>query len=61
TKETTVPHLGTRVRTIPHERFYEEFKRTETTDAVRKLARAYLKNAKEVIQPTEADVLEAAK
>ncbi len=61
TGETTVPHLGTRVRTIPHERFYEEFRRTEVTDAVRKLARAYLKNAKEVIQPTEFDVLEAAK
>jgi hypothetical protein len=39
TKETTVPHLGTQVRTVPHTKFYEEFKRTKVTDAVKKLAR----------------------
>lgn len=60
-KETTVPHLGTQVRTVPIERFIEEFKRTEATDVVKKLANAYLKNAKEVVQPTKADILDAAK
>jgi L-fucose isomerase-like protein len=61
TKETTVPHLGTRVLTVPHVKFYEEFKRTEATGAVKELADAYLKNAKEIIQPTESDILDAAK
>jgi len=61
TKEMIVPHLGTEVRTVPHTQFYEEFKRTEATDAVKKLADSYLKNAKEVIQPTKADILDAAK
>ena len=61
TKETTVPHLGTEVRTIPWARFFEEFSRTEATDAVKELAQAYLKNAREVVQPTEADILNAAK
>ena len=61
TKETTVPHLGTRVRTVPHVRFYEEFKRTEATRQVKELANAYLSNAKEVIQPTKADILDAAR
>jgi L-fucose isomerase-like protein len=61
TGETTVPHLETRVRTVPHVNFYEEFKRTKATDEVKELADAYLKNAKEVIQPTEADILDAAK
>ena len=61
TEETTVPIIGTRVRTIPHERFYEEFKRTEATDAVKKLAQVYLKNAKEVVEPSKPDILEAAK
>ena len=61
TKETTVPHLGTQVRTVPHTKFYEEFKRTKVTDAVKKLAQAYLKNAEKVLQPTKADILEAAK
>ncbi len=61
TKETTVPHLGTQVWTVPHTRFYEEFERTKAADAVKELANAYLKNAKKVIQPTEADILDAAK
>ena len=61
TKETTVPHLGTQVRTIPRPRFIEEFKRTEATEAVKELAHAYLKNAKEVVQPSKADILDAAK
>ncbi len=60
-QEQTVPLLGTQVRTIPHERFYDEFRRTEATDAVRKLAAAYLENAKNVLQPSKADILEAAK
>ncbi len=61
TRETTVPHFGTQVRTVPHVMFYEEFKRTEATDDVKKLAQAYLKNAREVIQPTKADILDAAR
>ncbi|UCE48796.1 MAG: hypothetical protein JSW47_01350 [Phycisphaerales bacterium] len=61
TKEMIVPHLGTEVRTVPHTQFYEEFKRTEATGAVKELADAYLKNAKEVVQPTRADILDAAK
>jgi L-fucose isomerase-like protein len=60
-RETTVPHLGTRVRTVPHARFYEEFARTQATDEVKELANAYLRNAKEVVQPTQADILDAAR
>lgn len=59
--EASVPHLGTRVRTVPLERFYEEFKRTETNAAVRQLAQTYLKNAQERVEPSETDVVEAAK
>jgi len=61
TKETTVLHFGTQVQTIPRARFIEEFKRTEATEAVKELAHAYLKNAKEVVQPSKADILDAAK
>ena len=61
TKETTVPHLGTAVRTIPWARFFDEFKRTEAADAVKELAQAYPKNAQEVVQPTKPDILDAAK
>ena len=61
TRESTVPHLGTLVRTIPHERFYKKFARTEASDAVKKLAQSYIQNAKEIIQPSEADIIESAK
>lgn len=60
-KETRVPVFGTEIRTIPHEQFYEEFRRMEATEAVRKLADSYLKNAKEVVEPSQADILEAAR
>lgn len=59
--EGQVPHLGTRVRTVPLERFYAIFKETQTTDAVRSLANHYLSGAKERVEPTQADVLEAAR
>lgn len=60
-KETTVPVIGTQVRILPHERFYEQFRRTEVTDEVKELARAYLKNAQEVVEPSKNDILEAAR
>ncbi len=57
TKETIVPHLGTQVRTVPHTKFYEEFKRTKVTDAVKELAQAYLKNAKKLSSPPKLTYL----
>ena len=60
-KEITVPHLETTVRAIPLARFVDEFKQTKAKGQVRDLAEAYLKNAKNVIQPTKADILDAAK
>jgi hypothetical protein len=56
-----VPHLGTEVRTLPHARFVEEFARTGADAAVKGLARAYRKNARQIIGPTPDDILEAAK
>lgn len=61
TQETIVPHLGTQVRTVPHTQFYQEYKRIEATDAVKRLANAYRNNAKEIIQPTKEDIFDAAK
>lgn len=60
-RETTVPFLGTCVRAIPHERFYEEFRRTEAIGEVRELARRYWRRAKAVEEPTQDDVLDAAR
>jgi hypothetical protein len=60
-REMIVPNLGTQVVVFPRRRFAEEFNRTETTDAVRDLARDYLKNARKIVEPTEAEVVDAAK
>jgi L-fucose isomerase-like protein len=60
-KQARVPVVGTEIRTIPHERFYEEFRRMEATEGVKKLADSYLKNAKDVVEPSQADILEAAR
>jgi hypothetical protein len=60
-EEKIAPHLGTLVRNVPLTEFYARFKQTEADDDVRKLARAYQKNAQEVVEPSEADILDAAR
>lgn len=60
-KESTVPVLGTQVRTIPHLVFYDEFARMTRSSEVTDLANSYLKNAVKRVEPSEDDVLEAAK
>ena len=59
--ETTVPHLGTRVKVVPHAQFVEQFNNFTATDAVKKLAQEYLHNAQNVVEPSEADILDAAR
>jgi L-fucose isomerase-like protein len=59
--EVTVPHLGTRVRSVPLERFYTQYEETKTTAEVKQLAQSYLGNAKECVEPSEADVVDAAR
>jgi L-fucose isomerase-like protein len=56
-----VPSLGTEVRTIPHARFVEEFRRQEADSAVRSLAATYRKRASRVDGPSKEDILEAAR
>jgi len=60
-KERTVAFWGTQVRALPLKRFQDEVRRTETTDAVKELARAYRENAKKTLEPSEADVVVAAR
>ncbi|MCX7886584.1 MAG: hypothetical protein N3B01_04905 [Verrucomicrobiae bacterium] len=61
TASATVPRLGTEIRFIPHARFVEEYQATKVDDEVRALAESYRKNAKEIVQPTAADIVDAAK
>jgi len=59
--ETVVEHLGTRVRRLPLARFGEEFHRTEPTPEVKDLAAAFRKGAAKIVEPTESDILDAAR
>ena len=59
--DRTVEHLGTTFHGIPKARFEEEFKKVEATDDVRAMADAYARGAKAIVEPTPADLLEAAK
>jgi hypothetical protein len=59
--ESIVPDIGTQVRTVPHQLFHDNFKKKKQTDEVKALADNYLKQATEIVEPTEKDVFEAAK
>ena len=51
--ETTVPFVGTTVRRIPHQRFYDLFAQAQVDDQVKELARQFTKQAVKIVQPTE--------
>ena len=59
--ETTVPFVGTAVRKIPHQRFYDLFAQAQVDDQVKELAEQFTKQAAKIVQPTSEDVLQAAK
>ncbi|HPO14007.1 MAG TPA: hypothetical protein PLI09_11220 [Candidatus Hydrogenedentes bacterium] len=60
-KESRIPYLNTLLRTLPLERFYEQYERTVVTEEVRKLAKAYERHAKDIEEPTKDDILDAAR
>ncbi|KPL06156.1 hypothetical protein AMJ85_10525, partial [candidate division BRC1 bacterium SM23_51] len=60
-EEKVVDNLGTQVRTFPRKRFADEFERTKATDDVREIARAYATNARKIVEPSEADIVDAAR
>ena len=52
---------GTTLHYTPVNRFPEVFNKLETTDEMRAIADYYIKNARNTVEPTEKDVLDAAK
>jgi len=61
TKDAPVAGPGTVFHWIPKLRFEEEFKKVAASDEVRAIAEFYAKNAEKIVEPTKADILEAAK
>ena len=59
--EQTFGKAGTTFHWIPKERFQEHFKKVQQSDEVRDIADYYAKNAQKIIEPTQTDILEAAK
>jgi L-fucose isomerase-like protein len=59
-KDGLVDHLGTEVRTIPRDRFMEEVRRVGASAEVKELADAYRQGAREIIEPSKTDILDAA-
>ena len=51
--EDTVPFVGTAVRTIPHQKFYDLFAQAEADHQVRELASQFAKQAARIVQPTK--------
>ena len=60
-EDKVVPGLGTTFHYVPRTRFEEEFKKIETTDEVRAIADFYEKTAQKVVEPSKAEIVEAAK
>lgn len=60
-KRVVVPCLGTEVHTVPHQRFYDEFARTELSEEVLALAASYTNGAKAIVEPSGRDIQDAAK
>ena len=60
-KDITVPGLGTVFHGVRRSRFEEEFKNVTESDEVRAIADFYAKSAQKIVEPTKADIVEAAK
>jgi hypothetical protein len=53
--------IGTTLRSVPRNRWLEEYNKAEATDEVRAIADYYTKEAKKIVEPSAEDILNAAK
>jgi len=60
-EEIILPVIGTRVRNITHQKFYDYFSQTKVNKDVLELAKQYRSDAVKIVQPTEEDIIEASK
>jgi hypothetical protein len=60
-EDTVLQPLGTKVRILPRARFVQEFTKVSETRQVDAIAEEYMKNAEQIVEPTKAEVIEAAK
>jgi len=60
-KEMVLERLGTKVRYIPRDNLHELFHRMPLTDEAREIAKTAAANAERVVEPSEEDLLNAAR
>ena len=60
-KETVLERLGTKVRYIPRDNLHVLFNRMPLTDEVRQIAKTAAASAEKVVEPSEQDLLNAAR
>lgn len=60
-RETVLERLGTKVRYLPRQTFPELFDKMPLTDEVRSIAEQMKRGARKIVEPTEQDILNAAK
>ena len=53
--------IGTTLHTVPHAKFYEAHEQVAESDEMREMAAWYKKTAKKIVEPTDQDLLAAAK
>ncbi len=61
TEDKELEGLGTTLHYIPRTRFAEEFNKADTTDEMKSIAYYYKKEAKDIVEPSSKDILNAAK
>jgi hypothetical protein len=60
-EDKTLEILGTGLHYVPRSRFPEELAKVQASDEAKALAAFYRKEARKIVEPSEADVLNAAK
>jgi len=59
--DTVLERLGTKVRTVPRQDLPAMFESTPVTDEVKQVAREMRRRAKKVVEPTQTDLVNAAR
>ncbi len=59
--ETVLERLGTKIRYVPRNMLEDTFSRMPETDEAREVAKAMMHGAKDIVEPTKEDVLNAAR
>jgi hypothetical protein len=61
TEDKPLEIIGTTLHYVPHARFIDTVKKSDTTEEMRSIADYYIREAKMIVEPSKDDILNAAK